>query len=281
MTNICSKGVLDTNIYRGLPKEGYKNRVKEYISTVALSPLNVLEITGIDIPNNEKDLSRRQAAARRMLELCDEWVVDPEIYQAQLLGCDVTGYGFSEFEQALQRFISAKSVLALSQPSTGVDVAFSRQARNRYYQSFVEKIHLLRTGYLSWCQDNNIEKRYDEISISRAMVEIDAHSIVRQAEFERISNTVKLYQADKDFHSSVLGMPNPNLISKLDDYTAIYTDYVIEHLKSAKENADKNDFGDLQFLIYCAGDYCLATKEEQWLKLAAMGNLADKVFKIP
>jgi len=113
------------------------------------------------------------------------------------------------------------------------------------------------------------------------MVEINAHGIVRQGEFDRICNLVAEYQADKDFHGSVLGTPDPNLISVLDDYTAIYTDYIIEHLKAAKLEADKNDFGDLQFLIYCGGGYCLATKEKQWLRLAAMGNMADRVISIP
>jgi hypothetical protein len=67
-------------------------------------------------------------------------------------------------------------------------------------------------------------------------------------------------------------------LSRLNPYTELYIEYVVQYVDTGK--VDKNDFGDLQFAIYCGGGYALLTNEQQWPKLADRTSLAGLVLSV-
>ena len=271
--------VADTNVYRGLPKIDTQAVVTAHSKELWLSPLNVLEILGLRDRDGDNELSRRQAAARKMLELKQGWVVDPECFQASLLGCNVSGYKFDDYEEALNRLIKANTRKDLASVSDFLNVSYAREVRDAAYKQFYDKVKKVKEGYDNWCQDNSVvgSEKFKDEAIEQAFHDQNVVQVIQIAEFDRITFTVQeLQKQGTSYCECVLGSPCPSNMEKLLPYVQMYCGYIHQHLKTGK--IDKNDFGDMQFVAYCGGNYSILTQESQWIDIAEQVGMGSFVL---
>jgi hypothetical protein len=278
--------ILDTNIYRGYNTVDLEALLKRCSVVPFLSPLNVLEILGLD-GSDEKDFVVRRAAAQKMLRVCRgpngsiRWIEDPEAFQAKLLGCCTTQYDFQQWEEALNRLAQAEMLEDLSDAQSIINYSTARSVRENAYKKFVAKLKEIKKVYEDWFKKSAITDvaPSDRGLIFAAMEGVQSFCHVRTAEFNRVRDVAIQVQAMVGTASkSVCGAPNPSLLSRLNPYTELYIEYVVQYVDTG--HVDKNDFGDLQFAIYCGGGYALLTNEKQWPRLADRTSLAGLVLSV-
>jgi hypothetical protein len=278
--------ILDTNIYRGYKTVVLEQLLKRCSVVPVLSPLNVLEILGLD-GSDEKDFSVRRAAAQKMLSVCQRtggsirWIEDPEVFQAKLLGCDTTAYDFGPWETALNRLAQAEKLADLSAAQSIINYKFARTVRQDAYKTFVDKLKEIKKAYDDWFEKNaktSFDKS-DTVPIFAAMESVHSFSTVRSAEFKRVWDLVREMQKDDGTAiKSIIGTPDMSRVSRLNPYIELYIELVVQYVATGK--IDKNDFGDLQFAIYCGGGYTLLTNEQQWPELADRTSLAGLICSV-
>jgi hypothetical protein len=258
--------VCDTNVFYGL-KDDALIQLKSKGLTLLLSPLNVYEVLGVK--HNQKDnreFGKRRAAAARMLKHKDGWIVDPEVWHCERLGCSTTGYGFRDFEEALLRMSKARTWTDVQRAQNYVNTDFARKSRDALYGAFEKKVNCAIERYKK-------DGHAADVATVRAMSVTDNWAgLCRDGEFNRAIETCRQYQGDPKLSKCLVGTPNAKLASKLHDYAGLYVEYMINQIVS-KRKVQPNDFGDLQFGIYGCGGLLLVTRESLWQKLAVSSNL--------
>lgn len=271
--------VADTNIYRGLAAGVTRAEIASKGYRFRLTPLNALEILGLDPnvnPEKDRDFGVRRATARKMLALNAGWICDPECWHSERLGCDVQGYTFEVYDEALERLANAQDREAAQKV---LNTAYARAVREAAYKQFVDKVIDIGAGYQKMCDDEGVlgGERREVATIDRLMATIDPEQLVIDQEFSRVSTSVRKLQADETaaIRECVKGEPNAELKERLRPYARLYVYYVKQHLRTGK--IDRNDFGDLQFGVYPCGGLRLLTNEGQWNALAVEAGIGDQI----
>lgn len=262
--------ILDTSVYRGRKLEAIKKILEEAKLTPYLSPMNVLEILGLR--DGDNDFNVRAAAAKKMLEICSDgakirWVVDPEVFHCQLLGCNVIEYSFNDFEEALRRLVDAKDRIDLDSGDRFLNYKHARKVREEAYAAFRDKVANIRSAYRAWFdaepKNKELFKEGNKDLIFAGLEGVHSFCQVRNTEFVRImkiANTLR--KEPQPVGMPNIGSPSPRLINGLNPYCELYIEYVAESIATGA--FDENAFGDLQFAIYCSGGFIFVTEEKRW-----------------
>lgn len=232
-----------------------------------LSPLNVYEIAGIRDAADDREFGSRRSGAEKMLDWMDGWVVDPEVLHLQLLGCDVSGYRFDKFEEALRRLSVAKSYSDVQDVQQLVRMDWARAHRNASYGCFTQKMTVAVSGYQTACEMLKIElpDRRKQKTIDFVFTELNLRDTAIGSEFQRAINTLHLYETDPEFSTYVTGQPREDRRDVLGTYADVYLAILRRYILDAK--IEDNDFGDLQFAICGCASYTLLTRESKWLQV--------------